>query len=76
MKRTLGVLVAMAVLAGIWLADMSGAAAKSLPAGGGVTAACLPYGVEMRDGKLVKSCLLETAGEFTAVGGQPISCAA
>ena len=76
MKRTLGVFVATVVLAGIWLADMSGAAAKSLPAGGGVTAACLPYGVEMRDGKLVKSCLLETAGEFTAVGGQPISCAA
>lgn len=75
MKKTTGVFVAMAALAIVLMADISGAAAKNLPAGGDVTAACLSYGIEMRDGKQVKSCLLEKATEFTAVGGQAISCA-
>jgi len=75
MKKMNGILVAIVALFVVFVADMPGALAKNLPAGGGVTAACLPYGVEMRDGKQVKSCLLETASEFTAVGGQAISCA-
>ena len=75
MKKMNGILVAIVAVTVVLMADLSGAAAKNLPAGGGVTAACLPYGVEMRDGKQVKSCLLEKASEFTAVGGQPISCA-
>ena len=75
MKKINGILVAMVAATVVLMADLSGAAAKKLPAGGDVTAACLPYGVEMRDGKQVKSCLLEKASEFTAVGGQPISCA-
>ncbi len=75
MKKCIGVFVAIAALSVVLLADMPGAAAKNLPAGGGVTAACLSYGIEMRDGKQVKSCLLEKTTEFTAVGGQPISCA-
>ena len=76
MKKMNGILVTIVAITVVLMADLSGAAAKKLPAGGDVTAACLPYGVEMRDGKQVKSCLLEKAGEFTAVGGQPISCAA
>lgn len=76
MKKMNGILVAIVAATLVLLADLSGAAAKNLPAGGDVTAACLPYGIEMRDGKQVKSCLLEKASEFTAVGGQPISCAA
>ena len=76
MKKMNGVLVAIVAATVVLLADLSGAAAKNLPAGGEVTAACLPYGIEMRDGKQVKSCLLEKASEFTAVGGQPISCVA
>lgn len=75
MKKLTGIFVAIVALTVVFVADMPGALAKNLPAGGGVTAACLPYGVEMRDGKQVKSCLLETASEFTAVGGQPIVCA-
>jgi hypothetical protein len=75
MKKINGVLVAIVAVTVVLMADLSGAAAKNLPAGGGVTAACLPYGVEMRDGKQVKSCLLEKASEFMAVGGQPIACA-
>lgn len=75
MKRINGILVAMVAATVVLMTDLSGAAAKNLPTGGDVTAACLPYGVEMRDGKQVKSCLLEKASEFTAVGGQPISCA-
>jgi hypothetical protein len=75
MKKPIGVFVAMAVLAAVLMVDIAGAAAKNLPAGGDVTAACLSYGIEMRDGKQVKSCLLEKATEYTAVGGQAISCA-
>ena len=76
MKKMNCILVAIVTITVVLMADLSGAAAKNLPAGGDVTAACLPYGIEMRDGKQVKSCLLEKASEFTAVGGQPISCAA
>ncbi len=76
MKKMNCMLVAIVAATVVLMADLSGAAAKNLPAGGDVTAACLPYGIEMRDGKQVKSCLLEKATEFTAVGGQPISCAA
>ena len=76
MKKMNGVLVTIVAVTVVLMADLSGAAAKNLPAGGDVTAACLPYGIEMRDGKQVKSCLLEKASEFTAVGGQQILCAA
>lgn len=75
MKKSIGAVLIIAALIVVFVADMPGAAAKSLPAGGGVTAACLDYGIEMRDGKQVKSCLLEKPTEFTAVGGQAISCA-
>ena len=75
MKKSIGAALVIMALTVVFVADMPDAAAKNLPAGGDVTAACLPYGVEMRDGKQVKSCLLEKASEFTAVGGQPISCA-
>lgn len=47
-----------------------------LPTGGDYKVVCLDYGVEMRDGKLVKSCLLATSGDFPVAGGQQISCAA
>lgn len=49
-------------------------AVKILPTGGGYNAVCLDYGIEMRDGKQVKSCLLASAGEFSAGSGQQISC--
>ena len=75
MKKSIGAALVIMALNIVFVADMPDAAAKNLPAGDDVTAACLPYGVEMRDGKQVKSCLLEKASEFTAVGGQPISCA-
>ena len=52
------------------------AAEKVLPAGGGQNVACLDYGVEMRNGKEVKSCLLAAPGDFPAAGGQTIACAA
>ena len=75
MKKSIGAALVIMALTVVFVADMPDAAAKNLPAGGGVTAACLDYGIEMRDGKQVKSCLLEKATEFTAVGGQAISCA-
>jgi len=77
MKKTILVFVAIMVLAiesgnGLTVAE----AVKMLPAGGGANAACLDYGIEMRDAKTVKSCLLATPADFTAVGDQPISCSA
>ena len=77
MKRLSMVFVAIAMLAiecggGLSVAE----AAKMLPTGGGYNAECLDYGIEMRDGKIVKSCLLATSGDFPAVGNQRISCSA
>lgn len=77
MKRIILVFVAIMVLAiesgnGLNVAE----AVKMLPTGGGATAACLDYGIEMRDAKTVKSCLLATQADFTAVGDQIISCSA
>lgn len=67
------------VTLGLWVfGTMTGTMAaveiKNLPAGGAAPVACLPYGIEMRDAVKVKSCLLATAGEFTAVGGEKIVC--
>lgn len=77
MKRISMVFVAIVVLAIKWGAGLSVAeAVKMVPTGGGYNAACLDYGLEMRDKKMVKSCLLATSGDFPAVGGQQISCTA
>ena len=67
------------VTLGLWLfgtmtGTMAAVEVKSLPAGGKAPVSCLPYGIEMRDATKVKSCLLATAGEFTAVGGEKIVC--
>ncbi len=77
MKKTILVFVAIMVLAiesgnGLKVAE----AVKMLPTGGVSNAACLNYGIEMRDAKTVKSCLLATPADFTTVGDQPISCSA
>lgn len=77
MKKKILVFVAIMVLAiesgnGLTVAE----AVKMLPAGGGSNAACLDYGIEMRDAKTVKSCLLAAPADFTAVDGQPIACSA
>ncbi len=76
MLRKLGVLfVGIAVMAIGWGAGLSVVeAAQRLPTGGGYDVACLDYGIEMRGGKLVKSCLLATTGEFSTRDGQRISC--
>ncbi len=77
MKKISLAIVAIVVLAIEWGAGISAAeAVKILPTGGGYNATCLDYGVEMRDGKNVKSCLLATPGDFPAVGDQQIPCAA
>lgn len=74
--RTLSVLfVGIAVLAIGWGTGTSVAeAAQMLSTGGGYRVACLDYGIEMRDRKQVKSCLLASTGEFSTGDGQRISC--
>ena len=75
MGKLVVLFVGIAVLTMGWGAGMSVAeATQLLPTGGGYDAACLDYGIEIRDGKQVKSCLLATTGEFPTGDGQRISC--
>lgn len=75
MKKGIAVLVAVGVFSFGFFAILNKAeAAKKLSTGGNYSVFCLDYGLEMRDGSRVKSCLLAQAGEFEAIGGQQISC--
>ena len=76
MKRSAAWVAMVAVAIGLATGLSVAAAEKVLPAGGGQNVACLDYGVEMRNGKEVKSCLLAAPGDFPAAGGQTIACAA
>lgn len=77
MQRKVAALITLAAIAiEMGIGSPIVAAAKSLPSGNGQEVACLDYGVEMRDGKTVRSCLLAVSGDFLAAGGQKISCAA
>lgn len=76
MKKVVMAFVAIAAMIG-WGNEMPVVeAVKMLPTGGGYNAACLDYGLEMRDGKQVKSCLIAANGDFPVAGGQQISCSA
>ena len=76
MKRGAAWMAMLAVAIELGTGLSVAAAGKVLPAGGGQNVACLDYGVEMRNGKEVKSCLLAAPGDFPAAGGQTIACAA
>ncbi len=77
MRKRGMVFVALMALAIVWgKGDVVAEAVKLLPTGGGNNVLCLDYGIEMRNGKQVKSCLLATSGEFQAIGAQQISCVA
>ena len=77
MKKVSLVIVTITVLAIVSGAGLPvGEAVKMLPTGGDYNVACLDYGLEMRNGTVVKSCLLSTSGDFTTAGGQQIACAA
>ena len=76
MKRGAAWMAMLAVAIELGTGLSVAAAEKMLPAGGGQKVSCLDYGVEMRNGKEVKSCLLAAPGDFPAAGGQTISCAA
>ena len=76
MKRSAAWVAMVAVAIELATGLSVAAAEKVLPAGGGQNVACLDYGVEMRNGKEVKSCLLAAPGDFPAAGGQTIACAA
>lgn len=77
MKKIVVVIVAAGVFSFGFLASLNSAeAVKKLPTGGNYSVSCFDYGLEMRDGSRVKSCLLAQSGEFPAVGNQQISCLA
>jgi hypothetical protein len=77
MKKIVAVFVAISVVSvGLVLGLAKTEAAKNLPTGSGFSVSCLDYGIEMRDAKRVKSCLLAQNTEFQAVGGQRIACLA
>ena len=75
MKRASALLVVIMLLTLSLFGVSAAEASRVLPTGGG-TVTCLDYGIEMRDAKQVKSCLLALPGDHIAVGNQPIACLA
>lgn len=75
-KKTSGLLLGM-ILVLIFSTSPDAFAAKQLPSGGGYDVTCGDLGIQMRDGKTVRSCLLGLPGDFPyGYVGQSVPCAA
>lgn len=76
MKSSIRIFATIAVLAVQWAGPARTVGAPmTLPAGGEVRVSCMDTGLEMRNGKTVKSCLLAGPAELRTSKGLSVFCA-
>lgn len=75
-RKKMPVLMFMIIIAGLIANSPAAYALKVLPTGGGYDVTCGDLGIQMRDSKVVRSCLLGLPGDFPyGISGQSVPCA-